>query len=141
MRLHQIGQTLVEVLITVLIIAVSVISLIRFQHYLAYDSNLTQQKADAMSLASKEMESLRYFQVQNTTSGYTAYQDIVTGSSAATISNTTYTINWTVTTDTNPNYKVVNVAISWTDRYSNANSVTLVSDIAGIDPAHSASIM
>lgn len=141
MQRNQNGQTLIEVLVTVLIIAVSVIALIRFQHYLSYNNSLIQQKSDAMGLAVKQIEALRNFQVLNTTSGKTAYQDIATSSTTATVSNTSYTINWTVTTNTNPNYKIVQVVVSWTDRNSTTNSVTLVSDIAGIDPANSASIM
>lgn len=141
MRSKLAGQTLIEVLITVLIIAGSVIALIRFQNYLAYNNSLNQQKADAMSLATQQIETLKIFQVLNTTSGYTAYQNILTGSSSPTINNTTYTINWTVTTNTNPDYKVANVVVSWTDRYSTSNSVTLTSDIGRIDPANSASVM
>lgn len=138
---NQRGQTLVEVLVTLLFIAAGVIALIRFQNYLAYDTSLSQQKADATILATKQLETLRDFQVLNTTSGYTSYQSIASGSSSSTIGNTTYTVTWTVTPYTNPTYKNVSISVSWTDRYSTAQTLRLISNIAGIDPSNSASIM
>ncbi len=135
------GQTLIEVMVTVVFIAMAVIALIRFQNYQAYDSMLTQQKNAATLLATQEMENLRNFQVLNNTSGYTSYQSLASGSSSSTMGNTTYTIVWTVTSYTNPTYKNVNVIVSWTDRNSVAQSVELSSNIAGIDPSTSGSVM
>jgi Tfp pilus assembly protein PilV len=135
------GQTLVEVLVTVVIIAAGVISLIRFQNYLAYDSSITQQTADATVLAIKQIETLRDYQVINTTSGYTDYSSIASGTQSSTVGNTTYSISWTITTFTNPDYKNIDVTVSWTDRRSNTKSVNYISRVASIDPAHSASVM
>jgi Tfp pilus assembly protein PilV len=135
------GQTLIEALITVVFISFCVIALIRFQNYLTYDNSLAQQKSEATILAAKQIEQLRTFEVLNTTSGYTAYQSIASGSSTSTGTNATYTITWTVTANTNPTYKNASVTVSWTDRQNNAQSVQLVSHISGIDPPNSASIM
>lgn len=135
------GQTLVEVFITLLFVAVSVIALIRFQSYLAYDNNLSQQKSIATMLARNKIEQLRDFQVLANTAGYTSYQSIVTGSSTQTVTNTSYTISWTITANTNPTYKLINVNVAWTDRYSGAQSVRLVTNIAGIEPQYSAIII
>lgn len=141
MKTHPLGQTLIEVLITILFIGVGVIALMRFQSYLAYDYNLTEKKAEATLIATKQMETLRDFQVLNNTSGYTSYQGIASGSANTTINNTTYAVTWTVTTFTNPDYKVIAVTVGWTDQYSNSHSIQLVSDVAGIEPANSSSIM
>lgn len=135
------GQTLVEVLVTIVFIAVAVIALVRFQNYLAYDNLLTQQKNAASLLATQEIEVLKNFQVLNNTAGYTSYQSIASGTSSATVGNTTYTITRTVTSYTNPTYKNINVTVSWTDRNSIAQSIQLSTDIAGIDPGTSGSIM
>ncbi len=135
------GQTLIEVLITLLFIAVSVIALIRFQNYLSYDNSLSQQKAHATTIAQSQIETLRDFQVLNTTSGYTAYQGIVSGSSTVTGSAATYTVTWTITTTASPSYKQISVTVAWTDRYNRAQSVVLVTNVAGIQPANSASVM
>lgn len=135
------GQTLIEVMIAMLFIAIAAVALIRFQNYLAYDNSLAQQMNEAKILAVKEIETLRNFQVLNNTSGYTSYQGIASGSSTSTGSTATYTVTWTVTSHTNPTYKNVDVSVSWTDRYNNNQSVQLSTDIAGIDPQNSSSIM
>lgn len=135
------GQTLIEALITVLFIAIGVIALVRFQNYLAYDNSITQQRADATILAMSRIETLKEFQVLNTTVGYTAYQDITSGSSTVSGVNTTYTVNWVVTSYTNPTYKTIDVTVSWIDRYGNTQSIRLVSDVAGIEPSTSAAII
>lgn len=137
----QIGQTLIEALVTIFFIAVSVLALIRFQNYLAYDSSLAQQKSTATSLAAKQIETLRDFQVVNNTSGYTSYQSIVSGSSSFTGITATYTITWTVTSFTNPTYKTISVVVTWTDRNGNAQSVNLQTTVSATDPANSSSAM
>lgn len=135
------GQGLIETMITLLLISVSVIALIRFQNYLAYDNSLAQQKNEATILAIQKIESLRDFQVLNNTSGYTSYQGVASGSSTSTGTNATYTITWTVTANTNPTYKVIDVTVSWTDRYGSAQSIRFISRVAGIEPGDSAAVM
>lgn len=135
------GQTLIEVLVSVLFISFCVIALLRFQTYLAYDNSLAEQKARAVILATQELEQLRSFQVLNNVTGYTSYQSIASGSSSYTGNTTTYTITWTVTSYTNPTYKTASVTVSWTDRYNNNQSIQMVSDIPGIDPPNSAIVM
>lgn len=140
-RAHDKGQTLIEVMITLLFIAISVISLIRFQNYLAYDNSLAQQKGDATVLAQSTIETLRDFQVLNNTGGYTSYQGITSGSSTVTGTTASYTVTWTITTTANPSYKRIDVTVAWTDRNNNAQSIRLISNVAGIEPANSASVM
>lgn len=135
------GQTLIEALVTIVFIAVTVIALVRFQNYLSYDNSLTQQKGDATTLAQSKLESLRDFQVLNNTSGYTSYQSITSGTSTTTGATAVYTITWTITAYTNPAYKTIDVSVTWTDRRGIAQSVRLVSNVAGIEPANSAAVM
>lgn len=135
------GQTLIEVMVTLLFLAISVIALIRFQNYLAYDNSLAQQKSEATLLAMSELETLRDFQVLNNTAGYTSYQSIASGTGTSTGTNATYSLVWTVTSYTNPTYKMLDVVVSWTDRYGNAQSVDLTTNAAGIEPSNSSPIM
>lgn len=137
----SLGQTLIEVMATVLFISVGVLALIRFQNYLAYDNSLAQQKADATLLAINQIETQRDFHVLSTTAGYNAYSDIASTTTTATSSNTTFTITSTVTTFTSPNYKRIAVTVSWTDRANTAQSVQMVSYVAGVEPSNSAPIM
>lgn len=135
------GLTLIETLLTIVFISMTVISLIRFQNYLSYDSSLAQQTADAVNLAESRIETLRDFQVLNATSGYTDYNAMSSGSSVTTGATCTYTTTWTVTSTTNPTYKTIDVTVSWTDRRGTAQSVRLISRAAGIQPANSATVM
>lgn len=134
----QKGQGLIEVLLTLLVLALTSIALIRFQGNLAYSNSVSQQVADATSLGVKQIETLRDFTVLT---GSPSYQTINSGSSTSAGSDTTYTLTWTVTTFTNPNYKRIDVNITWTDRYGVARSVRLISQVGGINPANSAAII
>lgn len=131
----QLGQGLIETIIVLLFVGVSIVAMVEMQNYLIYQANLAQQQSNAALLADNRMETLRDFDVLNTTSGYFAYADIVSSNTTTTIGNTTYTLTWTVTTNIGPNYKLVNLNVTWNDTYGNTQSYRLVSDIAGTDPA------
>lgn len=133
----QQGMGLIETLVTLLIIAGSVIALIRFQNNLAYQNSLIQQQNTALNLASTKIASLQTF--TTLTGGSNSYQSIASGSSSSTINDATYTVTWTVTDNTT--YKTVNVTVSWQDHYGVSQSKQLTTNIAKVDPASSASIM
>lgn len=136
----QRGIGLIETLLIVLFASICVVALINFQHYLSSSTNSSQQWFDATILATSKVESLRDFQVLTNTAGYSSYQGISSGTSNSTVGNTSYTLTWTVTTNTNPNYKTIDVTVTWTDRFNTSQSVRLTSQVAGIDPAMSAAI-
>jgi Tfp pilus assembly protein PilV len=138
---RQQGLGLIEILMTVLFIGIGVVALIKLQNYLSNSNDVAYERSDAVRIATRQIEILRDFQVINNTSGYTSYQGIATGSTTVTGTNTTYTVSWTVTSYTNPTYKVINITVSWTDRYNVAQSVNMVASVASIDPSSSATIM
>ena len=139
---QQRGQGLIESLITMVIIFGTVVALMSFQSTLAYNDSLTAEQADATQLAVNELETLRDFQVLNVTGGYTAYASIASGHTTHTGLDTTYTITWTVTKFTSPaTYANIAVVVTWSDRRNVAQSITLVTRVAGIDPTNSSSIM
>jgi Tfp pilus assembly protein PilV len=129
------GQGLIETMITFIIIISSVVALLRFQNYLAFSNSLTQQQSEASRLTMKEVEVLRDF------SSLTNYNAITSGTTSYTASNAVYTVNWTVTPYSNPDYKTIDVTTSWTSRYGTAQSMRLTSQVAGIDPGLSVSVM
>lgn len=138
--LNQKAQTLIETLISLLIIVIGVLALIRFQTYLSYDNSLAQQKMEATILAAKQLETLRDYQVLNNTSGYTSYQSIASGSGSTSGVNASYTVSWTVNSFTNPSYKTLDVTVTWLDRNGGSQSVRLVDYVAAIDPSTTASV-
>jgi Tfp pilus assembly protein PilV len=135
------GQTMLEALLTILLIGLVSLAIIGFQNNLNYAGNITQQQNEALLLATKQIETLRNFQVINNTAGYTAYQNINNGTLTVNGLNTNYTIDWTVTTQTNPNYKTITVTVNWLDQTQQTQSIMLVTHIGAIDPAYSAAII
>ena len=106
-----------------------------------YYADLSKQQAEATVLAKTKMADLRNFQVLTTTPGYNAYSDIISGSSATIGSNATYTTTWTVTTNTSPAYKTINMIVSWLDRRGTTKNVNLTSIISQIDPETSGALI
>lgn len=137
-RSRMLGQGLIEVMMTLLIIAGSVIALLRFQNYLAYSNSVANQQSTATQLAVSKIETLRDF---SALTGTNSYANIASGSSSFTGTSATYTITWTVTPFVNPTYKTIDVVVTWTDRYGNAQSTELTSMVAQVDPSYSATIM
>lgn len=135
MQQRQSGFSLMEVLICILVLSVGLLSLGRFQATLINDESLGKQRLEAVNLAQAKLESLRNFQVINTTTGSFAYQNIVTGSDSVSASSASYTRNWFVSTSTTPAYKTVTVTLSWTDQNGSAQTIKLASVICANDPA------
>lgn len=140
-RNQQKGQGLIEALIAFVIIAISVVALIRFQSGLAFRDSLAQQQSDATLLATAKIESLRDFHVLAPQSPYIAYQSMASGTSSSIGTSATFTIAWTVTTTASPSYKTIDVIVSWLDRRAVARSIRLVTIVAGIEPSFSATVM
>lgn len=132
------GQGIIELMATFLIIAMSVSALVYFQNNLAFANSLTQQQQTALSLATSQIETLRDFK---TLTGANSYQSISSGTSSITNLNTTYAMSWTVTTNTNPNYKTIDLSISWTDRRNTNQTLRLITIVGGTDPSYSGTIM
>lgn len=135
------GMTLVELLVVLLILTIAMAAIVKFQVSSFYYDGISRQRIIAINLAKDKIESFRAYEVLSTTSGKVAYNDISSGASSSTVNNTPYTLTWTVTTNTDPDYKTVNVIVSWTDRRNVSQSVTLSTIVAKIDPANSGVIV
>lgn len=135
---QQTGLGLIEIMMTVLLIAGCVVALVRFQNYLSYSNSVANQRSTAYELAVKQIETLRDY---SALSGSNSYANIASGSSTYNGSSATYTITWTITTNTNPNYKTIDVNVTWTDRQGTAQALRLISRVAQIDPSTSSSII
>lgn len=140
-RYNQSGQGLMETLAIILLISVSIVGFLKFQHYLTYSSDITQQQSYANLLATNKIEQLRDYQVLNPTAGYTAYSAITSGSGTSTLSGVTYTVTWTVTTNADPAYKTIDVSVTWTDRTSTTQTVRLTSRVDSLDPGTQSTYM
>lgn len=133
--------SLVEVLVALLVLAVGIAAIIRFQSGALENRGFLSQHHEALQLAEDRLDQLRQYEVVDTTAGKTAYADISSGSTTEIKASTTYTVSWAVTESTNPDYKTVQVTVSWTDRKNTPRSIVLATIIGKIDPANSQIIM
>lgn len=130
----QRGISLVEVLVTMAILAFGLLALAKFQGTIATFSSQNKKSSIAMNIGQQKIEELRAYEILDTTAGKFAYADISSGNDSVISNNTTYARNWTVTTNTDPDYKTVRMVVSWTNRANASQSVELVSIIGRFDP-------
>ena len=135
------GFSLTEVMIAVLIFAFSLVALAKFAGNLFAMNSYAQQRTEALSIAQQKLADFQSFAKINTTTGYTAYQDIVGGNDTVTGTNATYTRTWVVTTNTTIGYKTVTLTITWTTQDGSNKSLTLTSIIGKTDPASSGQVI
>lgn len=145
-RLTTRGFSLIEALVSLLVLSFGMLAIASFQLNLFRSSDLAKQRTEATRLAQQKVEELRAFTRVETHTGtphivnYT--DDVVSGTevlaSSAAQSNTDFTRTWTVTPfpaagDTE---KRVSVVVSWADRTSltgQQHEVRLFSVIAKYD--------
>lgn len=138
---HQQGISLTEILIALAILAFGLVSLLKFQGSLWIYNDLAKQRIEAVIITQEKIEELRDYDAIATGSGTKAYQDIVSGTESITQGNTTYALSWTVTDNTSPAYKTLDVTTSWTGRKGTTHSVNLTSIISELDPIFSGTIV
>lgn len=110
---HQ-GFGILEVMVAIVILAIALLSLGRFQGAILQTESNSKSRSVAAQLAQDKIDELRGFTPGSTTLGYTA----IGSSSAAetiTLSNTTFTRSWTVSSNTDLVYKILTVKVSWTN--------------------------
>ncbi|WP_417226605.1 type IV pilus modification PilV family protein [Amphritea sp.] len=131
----QQGIAMLELVIAVLILAFGVIALGAMQNKTMGKSTYSKAMAEGLVIAEQKLEEMRNFA---TLSDYNS--GIVTGSSSVTGTNAIYTDNWVVTNHTAPDYKTIEMTVSWEDRFG-AQSVQLSSIVAQDDPVEAGKLL
>lgn len=142
-RRQQVGITLVEALVAMLIMAFGMVALSGLQTSLRRSSDDARQRTDAARIAQQTLESLRGFsQIQSATPSQAAlgifgYNDIASSTSpTAVVSNaTSFNVSQTVTPVAAPPHLDVTVTVDWTDRAGTNRSLSLIGKISPVDPA------
>ena len=127
MRNKERGFSLVEVMITFLLIGVSVLGLIKLQTYIEQKADFALHSIEALNLAEQKLEWFRTrgALTPNASFNVASYDsDIVSGTEQA---RYLYTLTWTVT---EPNsllgsVKSVDIEASWFDRQGNKQTLKL----------------
>lgn len=163
--IRQVGFSLLEVLITLVVLGAGLISLAKFQGTVLQDNGLAKERSVAAQLAEQRIEQFRSFRVLNAAVGAIAYEDISAGAAAPiTVANVAYTGSWTVNDfcfpiarnsaavavppppGVNcrrplPDFKNVTVKFEWTDQDGALQKVSLATSIAAVDPAYSGRVI
>ena len=138
------GFTLIEAIVALLVLAFGMLAMAGFQINLARGSDIAKQRTEATRLAQQKIEELRSFEQIVAGAGLLTYASLATGcpcsDTPATLSNTTYARNWTVSGTPADLQRTVSVVVSWTDRANDPQAVTLVSVISKSDPADAGSL-
>jgi type IV pilus modification protein PilV len=121
------GVSLVEALIALLVVAVGVVGLLKFQSNSRLNSDVARQRTEALKLAQNDIEQLR---------AANAAADIqsVNRTVAPDVSNATFQVAREVTSSAAAS-KTVQVTVSWTDRSGAAQQVVISSLISVQPPA------
>lgn len=138
----QLGTTLLETLIAILVLSSGVVALSHLQIHLRLNSDIARQRSEAVRLAQEDLEQLRAFSVITAEEGARSYSEIVSttrliGSTTGYPGNTQYELRRKVVDAGAVQARSVSVSVGWTDRVGHARQVTLNSIISGSDPAHS----
>lgn len=162
LRTLQTGLSLLEVLITLIVLGMGLVSLAKFQGTVLQDNSLAKARTVAAHLAEQIVDDLRAYDVLANPPAPPPtrypYNVIATnqggsiGNSGITISNVPYTRTWTVSdycfsnghnsTAVNggcpagqiPDFKMVTVTVGWTDQDSQAQTVILNTIISKSPP-------
>ncbi|TFF79568.1 prepilin-type N-terminal cleavage/methylation domain-containing protein [Aeromonas taiwanensis] len=94
----QKGFGLLEILITLVLLGVGVAGLVSLARGMLSTAREGGRYEIAMRLAESKLDEFRNFnEVRTSTPPLTAYKDIATGSGSQSLSNDSYSVNWTVT--------------------------------------------
>jgi len=154
---HQRGVGIVEALVALLVLALGMMSFTALQARLRQYSDLAKQRVEAVRIAEQELESFRAFGTlarDDTVVNNFAYDSVSAGApprafaaSAATLpSNTSFSVARalidapSVEGVSDAPVKNLAVTVSWTDRMSATQSITLRTVISKSDPALAAAL-
>lgn len=135
----QYGFTIIEALISLIIMGFGVLSLSGMQIFLSRNADDAKQRTEAVRLAQEKIEFFRsYTGIASTLTSGTAlnWNDLASGTDTIT-TNAVYTRNWTIEGAISAPMRSLTVGVSWTDRTGEAQAVSLSTVLSKTDPADS----
>lgn len=121
------GFSLIEVLISLVVLSVGVLGLVKLQTYMEVKSENALHTIDALHLAEQKLELFRT-RSQSAATGTMLYSKIVIGEPPESLSMAGMTVSRVVTVEGDTpvaGATKINVAVSWIDRWNNTQSVAL----------------
>lgn len=133
-RNKQQGFTILEILISLLILAGGLSAVAKFQVYSLGSVSAAKQTTEAVMLGQEKLDLLRgYVDL----AGYTA---IASGADKVDGSNTAYTRTWTVLESTTPSFKSIEMRVDWSDKDGTVSTIYINGVVPGISPGDSGSL-
>ena len=143
-RRGQLGFTIIEALISLVIMGFGILSLAGMQAGLSRNADDAKQRTEAVRLAQEKIESFRSYTGiastvvgQGTTSITALNWNALTGSTDSITTNAAYTRTWTLGGSSGDPMRGLTVNVAWTDRAGEAQTVSLSSVVSKTDPADS----
>lgn len=129
---RQRGFTLVEALITLLVMSFGMLALSGMQLSLSRNADAARQRTEAMRLAQARIEQMRSFTGIST--GAVSWNGLDAMADTRTTTNTTYTVSSTMSGADTDALRPVNVQVIWTDRAGATQSLNVATVISKTDP-------
>ena len=143
-RRDQLGFSIVEALIALVIMGFGILSLAGMQAALSRNSDDAKQRTEAVRLAQEKIESIRSYTGidstvvgQGTTSFTASNWNALAGSTDIITTNAAYTRTWTLDGSSADPMRGLTVGVAWTDRAGVNQTVSLSSVVSKTDPADS----
>lgn len=133
-RPAQRGFTLIETMVSMLVVAGGLFGLLATQLSLARNADISRQRTEAVRLAQELVEDLRGYTVITTTPGQLAWDDLDDGADEVQ-TNATYTRSWTFSGTPTDTMRQITVTLAWQDRSGEEQRVVLNSVISQTNPA------
>lgn len=131
------GVSLLEALVSLVVMAIGAVGVLAMQTTLRTNADIAKQRSEAVRLAQARIEQWRGYGALTATAGQVDWTDIADLTESDILeTNTKFTRTSTVVprgvADDDPLSKVVRVAVSWTDRTGQAQSVELHTAVSAV---------
>ena len=143
-RRGQLGFTIIESLISLVIMGFGILSLAGMQAALSRNSDDAKQRTEAVRLAQEKIESFRSYTGiastvvgQGTTNTTALNWNALAGSTDIITTNAAYTRTWTLGNSSSDSMRGLTVGVAWTDRAGQTQTVSLSSVLSKTNPADS----
>lgn len=139
----QRGGTLIEALISLLLVCMGVVVAYRLQGTMQVASDLARQRSEAIQLAERDLEAQRAFATLDPAPGFVDYRSIASASTlieAATDRNADFEVARMVDDSDASGLKVLAVDVSWHDRRGEPQAASLQSIVSAEAPSLAAAL-
>ena len=126
------GFSLIEALISFVIIAVGMLALAKFQSASVESNTDSKVRTEALNLAQSRLEIFRSLEDE---AAFQARLATSTGVDATEGNHTRFFRSWSITRQATPDRAEVDVIVRWSDRSGTSQSVNLSSSISEVNPS------